>query len=75
MLDGTPSDSDAYLGVLWSIRDGRGSYPALAQELEALGPPDLRAEPSHDRLLAALRSDRAAEELQILLEHLERFVD
>jgi hypothetical protein len=75
VLDGTPSDSDAYLGILWSIRDGRASYPALAQELEALGPPDFRAESSHDRLLAVLRDDRAGDELTILLEHLERFVD
>ena len=75
MLDGRPSDSDAYLGVLWSIRDGRGSFPSLARELEQLGPPDLRAEPSHERLLAVLRDDREAEELPILLEYLERFVD
>ncbi len=75
MLDRRPSDSDAYLGVLWSIRDGRGSFPALARELEELGPPDLRAESSHERLLVFLRDGRAPEELPILLEHLERFVD
>ena len=75
MLDGRPSDSDAYLGVLWSIRDGRGSFPALARELEQLGPPDLRAESSHERLLGVLRADHETEELAILLEYLERFVD
>ena len=75
MLEPTPSDSDAYLGVLWSIRDGRGSFPALALELEELGPPDLRAESSHERLLAVLRHERTSEELSVLLEHLERFVD
>lgn len=75
MLERRPTDSDAYLGVLWSIRDGRGSLAALARELEELGPPDLRAEPSHERLLAVLRDDRDRGELQILLEHLERFVD
>ncbi len=75
MLDRRPSDSDAYLGVLWSIRDRRGSFEALARELEELGPPDLRAESSHDRLLAVLRADHTREELPILLDHLERFVD
>jgi hypothetical protein len=75
VLDRRPSDSDAYLGVLWSIRDGRSSFAALARELEELGPPDLRAEPSHQRLLAVLRDDRTPEELPILLDHLERFVD
>jgi hypothetical protein len=71
--DGT--HSDAYLGVLWSIRDGRAPFPSLARELEELGPPDFRAESSHERLLALLRDDRTREELPILLEHLERFVD
>lgn len=74
MLDRRPTDSDAYLGVLWSIRDGRGSMSTLAHELEELGPPDLRAESSHQRLLAVLRDDRDRAELLVLLEHLERFV-
>lgn len=74
MLDRRPTDSDAYLGVLWSIRDGRGSMSTLARELEELGPPDLRAESSHQRLLAVLRDDRDRAELLVLLEHLERFV-
>jgi hypothetical protein len=73
LADGT--HSDAYLGILWSIRDGRGSFASIARELEELGPPDVRAEPSHERLLAVLRHDRRPDELPTLLEHLERFVD
>jgi hypothetical protein len=73
LADGT--HSDAYLGILWSIRDGRGSFAAIARELEELGPPDSRAESSHERLLAVLRDDSTRHELPVLLEHLERFVD
>jgi hypothetical protein len=73
LADGT--HSDAYLGILWSIRDRRGSFAAIARELEELGPPDVRAESSHERLVAVLRHDGTHHELPVLLEYLERFVD